>query len=196
MKTKQEMQLALNDLRQVCKHHGIVLMPGPDTENGGSEIMLVEAADIASIDPHCIYFEGKVEPSYLLLTNKVIDHLNRTVEGEKALDRFTVKGIGDVKGHTKERIVVSQYAPDLLDGHTRPEACDVDSIDEIEDIAFIKHFKEQPGFVRFEIGLEDGPFGTMLACFTDHHPVTIGFIEGLSAEELKAKWPGVNDGGV
>lgn len=189
MKTKQEMQLALNDLRQVCKHHGIVLLPDVSLLDGGYDIVIVEATDLAN-DPTPVYREMNVTPENLLLTNKV----NEQLVSEQSW--FTTKGIGDVKGHTKERIVVSQYAPDLLDGHTRPEACDVESIDEIEDVAFIKHFKEQPGFVRFEIGLEDGPFGTMLACFTDHHPVTIGFIEGLSAEELKAKWPGVNDGGV
>lgn len=190
MKTKEEMQAIVNEIREVCKLHGIVLMPGPDGDNGGYEIILVEAEDIVTQDPHCIYFNGDLKPENLQLTNKVIDYLNRNEDGSKAMDRFTIKGIGDVHGHTKTRIVVSQYAPDRETNFVRNAMMvDVESLDEVKDVIFVKPFTDEPGFVRLGIDLTHGPFGVLQAFFTNHQPLVVGFIEGPSHEDMAKQWP-------
>lgn len=190
MKTQEELQAIVNQLREVCNLHGVVLLPAPDQEAGGFEILLMESKDIAQLDPHCLYFGGEVSPEKLALTNKVIDQSHRLDGSDKALDRFAIKGIGDVLGHTKPRIVVSEYHEadnDLFKG--AENAVDVESLSEVEDILFVKNARLELGFTHFSIELSHGPFGVLVAHYQDSRPLTIGFIEGAPEEDLKKQWP-------
>lgn len=180
MKTKQEMQAIVNELREVCKLHGVVLLPG------GLDGMVLCEAERVNECPSVLHMS--VDDDTMMLTNKIQEHDQRTSNFAHEVDHFTIFGIGDVEGITKPRIVISQYRPGFVEGDPLM-VVDVDSLDEIDDIPFVKEFTQGDKFVKLLVGVTDGPFGTLSAAFSNHPPLVIGFIEGVSHEDLLKKWP-------
>lgn len=181
MKTKAEMQAIVNEIREVCKLHGVVLLPGPD------EIVICEAEQV-NLVPSIVH--KSVDDDEIMLTNQVIENPQRGSSDGHDVDHFSIWGIGDVAGITKPRIVVSEYHEgdtDLFKG--AQNAVDVNDLTEVDNILFVKNARFGLGFTHFSIELSHGPFGVLVAHYQDSKPVTVGFIEGAPEEDLLKQWP-------
>jgi hypothetical protein len=182
MKTKEEMQAIVLEIREVCKLHGIVILPG-----GLDGIVLCESAQVKQT-PSVLH--KSIDDETMMLTNQVQEHPERTTNFAHEVDHFSIFGIGDVEGITKPRIVISQYSPQRdtnLTGNAM--VVDVDNLDQVENVIFVKPFIAERYFVKLGIELDHGPFGVLMAYYENHEPMVVGFIEGVSHQELRQKWP-------
>lgn len=189
MKTKEQMQAIVDEIRDLCKLHGVALIAHCSTRSGGPEIVLHDVVDLVA-NPDPIYLSSSAQLGELKDLNKVIE-VPRTTNGEgEDPAHLMIHGIADVQGHTKSKITVSEYVPGKS---WNPEVADsvkvrtVESLDEVESVDFVAGYKGE-GFIEFRIGTNDGPFGTIVAYYEGFRPVVIGFIEGVSHEELLKKW--------
>jgi hypothetical protein len=180
MKTKEEMQAALNDIRRICESHGVVLVAGRDTI--GEPSILFETPGNYPDNKYRFYETPHCKPEEFLITN--------TIKEDQA--RFVAKGIGDIEGLTKPLIIVHQHLEGFSEMNVANTVC-ADSLDEVEEIQFVKHWKEQPTFSHFECGVGDGPFGTLVAYGKNGDVIVpmsvVAFVEGVKPEELVKKWP-------
>lgn len=198
MKTKEQMQTIVNELRGLCKLYGVALVAGNSMTNG-PEIQLHDIADLL-IDATPIYVYGMTKQQYdsatLKPVNVVVEVPYATNRDGQELAHLAVAGIVDVEGHTKPRIVLSQYYPHGVGARGQAVVVDVDSLDEVEKVPFVNSCMQGNTFTALKIGIKDGPFGTLTAWFEDHPPVVLGFIEGLSHGTLLEKWPeDIREGG-
>lgn len=181
MKTKEEMQAIVNEIREVCKLHGVVLLPGPDC------IVLCEAEQV---NQSPFVLQKSVDDATMMLTNKVDEHEHRKAGFTHEVDHFTIFGIGDVEGITKPRLVVSEYVEGTGMIQGAATAVDVETLAEVEQIPFvIANIVHAPDFLRFGIDLSCGPFGVLMAWYKDSPAKVVGFIEGANPDALKAQWP-------
>lgn len=186
MKTKEEMQAALNDIRRICESHGVVLVAGRDTI--GEPSILFETPGNYPDNKYRFYETPHCKPEEFLITN--------TIKEDQA--RFVAKGIGEIEGLTKPLITVHKHFEGIGEMNAVNTVI-VESLDEVESLEFLKECRTSK-FERFAIGLGDGPFGTLIAEYEGHDAsMVVAFIEGPKPEELLKKWPakrGTQDGNL
>ncbi|BDD79799.1 hypothetical protein [Burkholderia phage FLC9] len=198
-KSKEEFQAAINDVRRVLEQHGVVMVATNQFRKGAT-IELLDAAMLKE-DPSMCYkwfteppHEG-VKLDELHPFNKVeyeVVHTPMVSRGRVQYAR--IKAIGDVEGVIPTRITVHQHLEGISEVNVA-NTVDVESLEAVEVVPFVKYWSDLLNFTHFECGVGDGPFGTLVAYgrTIEKGPRTalgvVGFIEGPKPEELVKKWP-------
>jgi hypothetical protein len=197
-KTKADYQAAINDVRRVLAAHGVVMVASQSYPRG-TAIELFDAETLREDPSPCYVFHNEppgtfTDPMEMHKFNEVRhDVIRSPIAHGGALENFRVKAIGDVEGIIPIRITVHQHLTAIGDMNVG-NTLDVLSLDDVENVPFVKEWKDEKNFSHFECTCGDGPFGTLVAYSKGAAgrpiPLTVAaFIEGPSPEKLIKKWP-------